>query len=71
MEKIITIEGMKCSGCANRVKNALSSIKGIKKIDVNHETKLAKVTYKKDISNDDITRVINELNFKVISIEDK
>lgn len=71
MEKIITIEGMKCSGCANRVKNALSSIKGIKKIDVNHETKLAKVTYKKEINNDDIISAINELNFKVISIEDK
>lgn len=32
MEKIVKIEGMKCEGCANRVKNSLKELKGIKKL---------------------------------------
>ncbi|MBP5446354.1 MAG: heavy-metal-associated domain-containing protein [Acholeplasmatales bacterium] len=69
MEKKILIEGMKCSGCANRVNNALKSIKGIKKIDVNLENKCANITYKKDITNEELTKAIEDLGFKVVGIE--
>ena len=62
---------MNCWGCANRVKNALSSVKGIKHVDVNLENKCATFKLKKDISNDDISKVIDELGFKVTNIEDK
>lgn len=71
MEKRVLIEGMKCMGCANRVKNALGSIKGLKHIDVDLENKCATFTYKKEIDNDLITNTINELGFKVTGIEDK
>lgn len=69
MEKKILIEGMKCSGCANRVNNALKQIKGIKKIDVNLENKCANITYKKDITNEELTKAIEDLGFKVVGIE--
>ena len=71
MEKRILIEGMKCSGCANRVNNALKGIKGIKKVNVNLEDKYADIVYKKDIDNDVLTSTITELGFKVTGIEDK
>ena len=71
MEKRILIEGMKCSGCANRVNNALKSIKGIKKVNVNLEEKYADIVYKKDIDNEVLTSTITELGFKVTGIEDK
>lgn len=71
MEKRILIEGMKCSGCANRVNNALKGIKGIKKVNVNLEEKYADIVYKKDIDNEIITSTITELGFKVTGIEDK
>ena len=71
MEKIVYIDGMKCGGCANRVKNALSSVKGIKHVDVSLENKCATFILKKDISNDEISKVIDELGFKVTNIEDK
>lgn len=71
MEKRIKIDGMKCSGCANRVNNALKEIKGIKKVNVNLEEKYADIVYKKDIDNETITNVIAELGFKVTGIEDK
>ena len=69
MEKRVKIEGMKCEGCANRVKNAISDLKGVKKIDVNLSNKEAIITYKKELSNDDITTIINNLGFKVEGIE--
>ena len=71
MEKRILIEGMKCSGCANRVNNALKGIKGIKKVNVNLEEKYADIVYKKDIDNEVLTSTITELGFKVTGIEDK
>jgi len=71
MEKRILIEGMKCSGCANRVNNALKGIKGIKKVNVNLEEKYADIVYKKDIDNEVLTSTITGLGFKVTGIEDK
>ena len=71
MEKRIKIDGMKCSGCANRVNNALKGIKEIKKVNVNLEEKYADIVYKKDIDNETITNAIAELGFKVTGIEDK
>jgi len=71
MEKIIKIDGMKCSGCANRVTNTLKAIKGIKKVSVSLDDKCATITYKKELDNELITNSINELGFKVVDIEDK
>ena len=71
MEKRIKIEGMKCSGCANRVNTILKSIKGIKKVNVNLDEKYADIIYKKDIDNDTLISAITSLGFKVIEIEDK
>lgn len=71
MEKIVKIEGMKCEGCANRVKNSLKELKGIKKIDVILSNKEAIITYKKELSNDDINRKITALGFSVVEIIDK
>ena len=71
MEKIVKIEGMKCEGCANRVKNSLKELKGIKKIDVNLSDKEAIITYKKELSNDDINRKITALGFSIVEIIDK
>ena len=71
MEKRIVIDGMKCSGCANRVKNTLEDIKEIKKCNVNLANKEAIITHKKEIDNDKIKNAIEALGFKVESIEDK
>lgn len=70
MEKRVKIEGMKCEGCANRVKNAISDLKGVKKIDINLSNKEAIITYKKELSNDDINRKISTLGFSVVEIID-
>ena len=69
MEKIVLISGMKCSGCANRVKNSLLTLKEIKKVNVDLESKKATITYKKDILDSLIIEKIESLGFKVEGIE--
>ena len=71
MEKIVKIEGMKCEGCANRVKNSIKELKVVKKIDVSLSDKEAIITYKKELSNDAINRKITALGFSVVEIIDK
>ena len=34
----LDVTGMMCTGCENRIKNALSEIKGIESVEANHET---------------------------------
>jgi copper chaperone len=41
----LTVEGMSCGHCVTRVKNALSSVKGVVKADVSLEKKNAVVEY--------------------------
>lgn len=68
MEKKVKIDGMKCNGCANRVKNALELNKLIKNVEVNLEEKIATITMKKEVEDQVITDVIEKLGFKVVEI---
>lgn len=34
----LNVKGMMCTGCENRIKNAIGEIKGIKSVDANHKT---------------------------------
>ena len=43
MEQTIKIEGMHCSGCAARVKNALNSIPGVRDVSVDLNAKSATI----------------------------
>jgi len=43
MKKTIFIEGMGCSGCENRVKNALEALPQITAVKVSKDTKTAQV----------------------------
>ena len=68
MKKEILISGMKCEGCANRVKNALSEIEGIENIEVDLENK--KATLETEIvSNETIKNAIEDLDFVVEEIK--
>ncbi len=67
MEKVIVkVKGMSCTGCENRIKNALSDIEGIKKVDANHKTGEVKCTLTKEVPMCIMKDKINELGFEVI-----
>ena len=65
MEYKLTINGMKCEGCVNRINNVLNTIKDIESFNVSLETKTLTIKVKKEkILNEVITKIEN-LGFEV------
>ncbi|MBR3142779.1 MAG: cation transporter [Clostridiales bacterium] len=68
MTKTITIEGMMCGHCEATVKKALEALDGVIKADVSHDKGTAVVTLEKDISDDILTKAVEDKDFKVTGI---
>ncbi len=62
---VLNIEGMKCEGCVNRIKNVLSMVKGVQSYDVSLEDKRLLVSVKNEKVLGEVTRKIEALGFKV------
>ena len=67
MENItLTINGMKCTGCSQRVERALKNTDGIKDASVDLDSRKAKISYNKDeISVQQICETITDVGFGV------
>lgn len=65
MEYKLTINGMKCEGCVNRINNVLSSIKGVETFSVSLETKILTINLKKEKTLDEVIAKIENLGFEV------
>ena len=63
INKTFYIEGMKCEGCANRIKNALSTISSVKSCSVSLEDKKADLVLAKDIDDSVFQDKIEALGF--------
>ena len=64
----LNVTGMHCTGCENRVKNVISTIKNVKDVQANYETGKVHITLKKEIDEsikDEIKNKIESLDFKV------
>ena len=61
----LIIEGMKCEGCVNRIKNALSTIKGINSFDLSLEDKKLTLSLKKEKTVDEVMKKIETLGFEI------
>lgn len=71
MKKLITIEGMCCEHCANRVEKALSAVSGVVSADVKLKKNLAVVRSREELSDDEIKKVVEEAGYKVTAVENK
>ena len=69
MKKVITIEGMHCDHCAQKVTSSLEQIDGIKKVKVHLKKKQVTVVLEHDVDNNDITSVVKNAGFEVIEIK--
>ena len=69
MEKSIKIEGMMCGHCSGRVKKCLEATAGIANADVSHETGIALVRMDSDVSNEVLTKIIEDEGYKVLEIK--
>ena len=65
MKYELEITGIKCEGCINRIKNVVSSIKGIINYDINLDNKILSITVKKERVLDEVIKKIEKLGFEV------
>lgn len=66
VEKVFKVEGMHCAMCKKHVEEALKSLDGVKKVKVDLESGNVKIKSKEEVSEDNITKVIDELGFKAV-----
>ncbi len=69
MEKTIKIEGMMCGHCSGRVHDALEANDAIANAVVSHETGTAVVTLAAEISDEALTKIVEDAGYKVLGIE--
>ncbi len=62
----IKVNGMVCGGCEKRVKNALETIEGIKKVDANHKKGTVTISTQEEIETKIIEEKIEDLGFEVV-----
>ena len=64
-ETKLKINGMMCAGCENRVKSALALIKGVEKVDADHNTGIVTITSKEDIDISKIKEKIIDIGYEI------
>lgn len=69
MNKTIEIDGMMCNGCSSAVKNALEALEGVASAAADHTTGKAVVELTAEVSDDVLTKAVEDLEFTVIDIQ--
>ncbi len=65
-EMEIKVNGMVCGGCENRIKNALSTIDGVKNVEADHNTGVMKVSCEDSVNREVIEEKIDDIGFEVV-----
>ncbi len=68
MEKTMKIEGMMCGHCEARVKKCLEALDGVTEATVSHEAGTAVVKLSGEVSNETLTKAVEEQDYKVVSV---
>ncbi len=69
MEKTMKIEGMMCGHCEARVKKTLEALPQVTEAQVSHEKGTAVVKLNAEVFNEELTKAVEEQDYKVISVE--
>lgn len=68
MEKVMKIEGMMCGHCEARVKKVLEALDQVDEAIVSYEKDEAIVMLNSEISNEELAKVVEEQDYKVVSV---
>jgi Cu2+-exporting ATPase len=69
MKKTMKIEGMMCGHCEARVKKVLEALPQVAEAVVSHEDGTAVVTLTADVDNNELKKVVEAQDYKVVSVE--
>ncbi|WP_404410205.1 copper ion binding protein (plasmid) [Exiguobacterium aurantiacum] len=65
---ILTIKGMTCAHCVNKIEGALQNLEGVKSAKVNLQKGTAKVKYDEVIRNyDDFSKAVEDAGYELES----
>ncbi len=71
MEKLeLNVPDIACSGCENRIKNALSSLAEVKEVTASHETKKVVIIFKREVDEEVKTKIKNILTNLDFEVDD-
>lgn len=62
----IKTKGMVCGGCENRVKNAISAIEGVEKVNADYKTGLVTIEAKEEVQVVEIEEKIEDIGFEIV-----
>ncbi len=65
-ETILTVNGMMCGGCENRVKNAIKNIEGVEKVTADHNTGKVTVISNNQVSKEIIMETLKDIGYEVV-----
>ena len=65
MEINLNVEGMMCSGCENRVQNALKGIEGVTDVVASHTNKKVTITTNGNVDEKVLKDTIEDLGYEV------
>lgn len=65
MNKTVFIEGMKCQGCVDSIKERFEAIAGIDSAEIDLENKKATITGSNDVSLDELQKSLEGTKFTV------
>jgi copper chaperone CopZ len=63
--RTITVEGMNCTGCEQKVTNALTTIDGVRRAEADHDTGEVEVVVDDETETDVLTDVIYDTGYDV------
>lgn len=69
MTKTLNIEGMMCEHCEARVKKALESLDNVSSAQVSHNDGTAVVSFDAAVSDEMLTKAVEDQDYKVLSID--
>ncbi len=70
LKKVIYIDGMSCSHCQKKVEETLKKQREVKDAKVDLKEKKAEVLFNRDMRDDDLKEIIEDLGYKVRKIEE-
>lgn len=66
----LTIDGMHCDGCENRVETGLTRLEGVRSAEADHEAGTAEVTLVAGREDTDaLEETVDELGYEVVGLE--
>lgn len=66
MKKEVVVEGMKCEGCANTVREKFEAIEGVKSVAIDLENKKAVIESQSIIDNETLVSVLSDTKYAVV-----